>query len=99
MTKPGFLFSLERHELVTYARSRREDHGIAQRANAILLIDAESRLKIVKFFYLDEDTILSWYKTCRVVGRYALSSDDWNVCSSRMAWLQKAEFCIQFGNA
>ena len=36
---------------------QREDHGIVQQANAILLLDdGESCARISKFIYLDDDT-------------------------------------------
>ena len=39
MIRPGFLSSSERRELEVCVRSQREDHGVARRANAILLLD------------------------------------------------------------
>ena len=39
MIRAGFLSSSERRELEVCVRSQREDHGIARRANAILLLD------------------------------------------------------------
>ena len=39
-------------------RSQREDHGVARRANAILLLDdGKSCQVIAEFLYLDDDTI------------------------------------------
>lgn len=58
MICPSFLSSSERRELVACVRCQREDHGIARRAHATLLRDdGESCLHIVKFLYLDNDTI------------------------------------------
>jgi hypothetical protein len=39
MISPSFLSPSERRELVACVRSQRDDHGIARRANAILLLD------------------------------------------------------------
>ncbi len=39
MIRPGFLSPTERLELEACVRSQREDHGVARRANAILLLD------------------------------------------------------------
>jgi hypothetical protein len=39
MICPGFLSSADRIELEACVRRQREDHGIAWRANAILLLD------------------------------------------------------------
>ncbi len=39
-------------------RSHRADHGVARRANAILLLDdGKSCQAIAEFLYLDDDTI------------------------------------------
>ena len=64
MIRPGFLSSSERFELEARVRSQREDHGIARRANAILLLDdGKSCQVIAEFLYLDDDTIRGWNKT------------------------------------
>ena len=39
MIRNGFLPPSERRELEACVRSQREDHGVARRANAILLLD------------------------------------------------------------
>ena len=53
MIRPGFLSSSERFELEACVRCQREDHGIARRANAILLLDdGENCVQIAKFLYL-----------------------------------------------
>jgi transposase len=76
MIRNGFPTSSDRRELVACVRSQREDHGIARRANAILLLDdGESCVQIAKFLYLDDDTIRGWYKTYWEGGWDALSTD------------------------
>ncbi len=73
-----FLSSTDRVELERCVRRHREDHGIARRANAILLLDdGESCAQIAKFLYVDDDTIRCWYKIYRRDGWEALSCDDW----------------------
>lgn len=73
-----FLSSSDRVELERCVRRHREDHGIARRANAILLLDdGESCAQIAKFLYVDDDTIRCWYKIYRRDGWEALSCDDW----------------------
>ena len=58
MIKPHFLSPSERDALESCVCRQREDHGIARRANAILLLDdGESCTQIAKFLYLDDDTI------------------------------------------
>ena len=75
-------------------RRQREDHGVARRANAILLLDdGESCVQIAKFLYLDDDTVRGWYKTYRETGWDALSADGWRGGQSRMTSAQEAELC------
>ena len=75
-------------------RRQREDHGVARRANAILLLDdGESCVQIAKFLYLDDDTVRGWYKTYRETGWDALSIDGWRGGQSRMTSAQEAELC------
>ena len=106
MTRLGFLSSADRIELEACVRRQREDHGITQRANAILLLDdGESCAQIVKVLYLDDDTILGWYKSYRQDGWDVLAFDGWKGGKSRMkqahegtlcAWLE-ARFCRSKG--
>ena len=95
MIRPGFLSSSERRELEVCVRSQREDHGIARRANAILLLDdGKSCQAIAEFLYLDDDTIRGWYKTYREAGWDALSTDSWKGGQSRMTPAQETELCV-----
>ena len=75
-------------------RGQREDHGVARRANAILLLDdGESCVQIAKFLYLDDDTLRGWYKTYREDGWNALSVDGWKGGQPRFSATQEAELC------
>jgi transposase len=94
MIRPGFLSSADRIELEACVRRQREDHGIARRANAILLLDdAESCARIAKFLYLDDDTIRGWYKSYRQDGWDALAFDGWKGGQSRMKQAQEVALC------
>ncbi len=94
MMRPGFLSTDERHDLEACVRRQREDHGVARRANAILLLDdGESYPRISKLLYLDDDTIRSWYKTYRQDGWDALSINGWKGGQSRMTQAQEAALC------
>ena len=74
MIRTGFLPPSERRALEAGVRSQRGDHGVARRANAILLLDdGKSCQAIAEFLYLDDDTIRPWYKTYRAAGWDALS--------------------------
>ena len=75
MIQHGFLSSSERLELEACVRRKREDQGIARRANgASLLDDRESYAQIAKFLYMDDDIIPGWYKSYRQDGWDALPS-------------------------
>jgi transposase len=94
MIRPGFLSSADRIELEACVRRQREDHGIARRANAILLLDdGESCARIAKFLYLDDDTIRGWYKSYRQDGWDALAFDGWKGGQSRMKQAQEGALC------
>ena len=44
-------------------RGQREDHGVARRADTILLLDdGKSWQSITEFLYLNDDIIRGWYK-------------------------------------
>ena len=53
MIRPNFLSSEERCDLQACVRRQREDHGIARRANALLLLDdGKTCVQIAEFLYL-----------------------------------------------
>ena len=94
MIRPGFLSSADRIELEGGVRRQREDHGIARRANAILLLDdGKSCQEISVFLYLDDDTIRGWHETCLQDGWDALAFDGWKGGQSRMSQAQEAGLC------
>jgi transposase len=102
MISRGFLSSADRLELEACVRRQREDHGIARRANAILLLDdGKYCQEISDFLCPDDDTIRGWHKTYLQDGWDALAFDGWKGGQSRMtqapevalcAWLE-ARFC------
>ena len=58
------------------------DHGIARRANAILLLDdGKSFQEITDFLYLDDDTVRGWHKTCLKMAGMRLPSKAGRVAS------------------
>ena len=94
MIRPGFLSSADRIELEACVRRQREDHGIARRANAILLLDdGKSCQEISVFLYLDDDTIRGWYKSYRQDGWDALAFHGWKGVQSRITQAQEAALC------
>ena len=77
MIRAGFLSPSERRKLEACVRSHRADHGVARRANAILLLDdGKSCQAIAEFLYLDDDTIRGWYRPiARLAGMRCPSMD------------------------
>lgn len=85
MIRPNFLSREERRELLACVKRQREDHGIARRANAILLLDdGKSCAQIAEVLYLDDDTIRGWHKIYRKDGWEILALDGWKGGHSRM---------------
>ena len=79
-------------------RRQREDHGIARRANAILLLDdGKSCQEIAEFLYLDDDTIRGWYKTYRDDGWEPLALNGWKGGHSQMTEAQESTLCAWLG--
>jgi len=94
MIRANFLSPEDRLELERCVRRHREDHGIARRANALLLLDdGKSCARIAEFLYLDDDTIRGWHKAYRQDGWDALALDGWQGGQSRMSGDQEAELC------
>jgi len=94
MMRRGFLSSIECPELEACVRSQREDHGIARRVNAVLLLDdGKSCQVIAEFLYLDDDTIRGWYNPYRESGRAALAIDGCKGGQSRMTSAEEAALC------
>ena len=78
MIKANFLSPTDRLELERCVRRQREDHGIARRANAILLLNkGRSCAEIAEVLYLDDDTVRGWYKAYLRDGWEQLAIDGW----------------------
>jgi len=94
MIRSNFLSAEDRHCLERCVRRQCEDHGIARRANAVLLLDkGKSCAEISEFLYLDDDTICGWYKAYREDGWGVLALNGWQGGQSRMTLDQEAELC------
>ena len=92
MIRPGFLNSSQRSELEEIVRHPREEHGVARRANAILLLDdGMSCVQVGKVLYLDDDTVRSWYKEYMSGGVDGLLTFDWKGGLSRLSASQEED--------
>ena len=80
MIRPNFLTAADRLELLSCVKGQREDHGVARRANALLLLDdGMSCAQIAKVLFLDDDTVRSWHK------QYL--AEDWEAV--RLRWVER----------
>ena len=78
MIRGNFLSSEQRVYLVALARRPTEKHGIARRANAMLLLDdGMSCEEVARVLYLDDDTVRGWYGRFERDGARALSVFGW----------------------
>ena len=92
MIRPNFLAAADRLELLSCVKRQREDHGVARRANALLLLDnGMSCSQIAKVLFLDDDTVRSWHKQYLAEGWEAVAYDGWKGGQSRMTAAQEAD--------
>jgi transposase len=94
MIEPRFLSPAQRAELVQIVRRPSEDHGVARRANAILLLDdGKSCAVIAEFLYLDDDTVRNWHKHYQSGGLDRLTTFDWKGGLTFLNTAQKTALC------
>ncbi len=69
-----------------------ETHGVARRANAVLLLDdGLSCVEVAKGLYLDDDTVRTWLKRYRAGGLDEMTLFDWHGRSGHLSREQEAE--------
>jgi len=97
MITGNFLNKHQRRELEQITRRSIEPHGVARRANAILLLDdGKSCSLIAEFLYLDDDTIRTWYK-CYISGGFdALERFNWKGGKAYLSKRQEGELVDYF---
>ena len=94
MIRPNFLSLEDRLELLTCVKRQREDHGVARRANALLLLDdGKSCVEIAQVLYLDDDTVRGWHKQYLAGGWNAVAYDGWKGGQSRLSVAQQVALC------
>ena len=94
MIRPNFLSREDRRELLACVRRQREDHGVARRANALLLLDdGKSCVEIAQVLYLDDDTVRGWHKQYLAEGWDAVAYDGWKGGQSRLSVAQQVALC------
>jgi len=94
MIRSRFLSDTDRHELLACVKRQREDHGVARRANALLLLDeGKSCVAVARVLYLDDDTVRGWHKQYLAEGWESVAYDGWKGGQSRMNAAQEAKLC------
>ena len=69
-----------------------ERHGIARRANAILLLDDGWNCEdVARALYLDDDTVRGWHKAFTTDGMQALRTFGWKGSQSKRSRCQEVE--------
>lgn len=92
MIRGGFLSSEVRGHLEAVVRRPSEKHGVARRANALLLLDdGMSCEQVARVLYLDDDTVRGWHERFRREGTGALSAFGWTGGASKLTPPQEAE--------
>ena len=92
MISKNFLDQEQREELQQITRRPSESHGVARRANAILLLDDDwSCEQIAKVLYIDDDTVRTWYKHYMSGGFDELETFDWKGGTSYLSKAEQAE--------
>ena len=77
MIRSNFLSREDRRELLSCVKRQREDHGVARRANALLLLDdGKSCVEIAQVLYLDDDTVCQRQSKSEPKGSAKLASID-----------------------
>jgi transposase len=91
MIRGGFLSALERQALIGIARDGLEEHRVARRANAIVLLDKGwSCERVATALLLDDDTVREWFGAYEVGGVEGLRSFGHEGSSSRLSAEQEA---------
>ena len=91
MDRGGFLTPEARAHLEALVRRPTERHGIARRANAMLLLDDGLRCEeVARVLYLDDDTIRGWRDRYRREGARALRVFGWKGGQRRLLPAQEA---------
>ncbi len=98
MIRGRFLSAKERTALQAVMRHPSEIHGVARRANAILLLDdGLSCADVAKVLYLDDDTVRTWFKRYQAGGLDEMKVFDWKGRSGDLSREQMAELSARLG--
>jgi transposase len=86
MIRGGFLSAEGRAHLEALVRRPSEKHGVARRANAILLLDDGMNCEdVARVLYLDDDTVRGWHQRFATDGVAALRAFGWKGGEGRLS--------------
>lgn len=92
MIRGGFLSGDERAYLEALVRRPTVKHGVARRANALLLLDdGLSCEQVARVLYVDDDTVRGWHERFRSAGATALAAFGWKGGKSKLTPAEEAE--------
>jgi transposase len=92
MIRGGFLSEEGRAYLQEVVRRPTEKHGVARRANAILLLDdGWSCEDVARALFIDDDTVRGWHKAFTTEGMQALRRFGWKGSQGKLSRCQEAE--------
>ena len=98
MIRGRFLSAKERTALKAVMRHPSEIHGVARRANAILLLDdGWNCAKVAEALYLDDDTVRTWFKRYQAGGLDEMKVFDWKGRSGDLSRERMAELSARLG--
>lgn len=91
MIRRGYLCAEQRASLEKLVRQISGPHGVARRANALLLLDdGLSCEAIARVLYIDDDTVRGWHERWTVGGMAALTSFDFKGAKRSLDATQEA---------
>jgi transposase len=92
MIRGGFLAPETRAHLEALIRRPSEKHGVARRANAVLLLDdGWSCEAVARALYLDDDTVRGWHERFMAGGADALAEFGWKGSQGKLTSAEEAE--------
>ncbi len=98
MLRGGFLSAKECTALQAVMRHPSEMHGVARRANAILLLDdGLSCADVAEVLYLDDDRVRTWFKRYQAGSLDEMTVFDWKGRSCDLSRERMAKLSARLG--
>lgn len=92
MSNQGFLTGPERQKLLTLVRAHNGTHGVARRANALLLLDKGWSFKsVAEALFIDDSTVREWHSAFVSSGVEEVAKFGWRGGASNLSVQQQSE--------